>query len=207
MHQAGHALFAPYKPLLSALAYPGARTIETRYSPYARVDVFQSPAVRFAPGPEPHLPGSPSPQTGVAVDGGDILAITDAADPSRMEFIDHLPSALPYVLAHFRDVLVLEPKGGLSVHLAIRSGARHVVSVESNPLLRSIVDERGRITAPTGVELLSISGLGRSRIAGLDRNFDVISVSFLASLTPGALGLSGAYGAGPSRHSGRILSA
>ena len=187
-------VMSTYKPLTSALHYPGARTVETRYSPYARIDVFESPAVRFAPGLSlTYLRPLPA-QTGVAVDGGDIHAITHAGDPARMDFIDHLPSTLPYVLARPRDVLILEPKGGLSLHQAIRSGARRIVSVESNPLLRTIVDERGRITAPPGVELLSMTGLGRNRIAGVNRNFDVISLSFLASLTPGSLGLSEDYG-------------
>jgi hypothetical protein len=188
-------IMSPYKPLPSALSYPGAVTMDTRHSPYARIDLFDSPAVRFAPGLSlTYLDPLPS-QTGVAVDGSDIYAIMNAGDPSRMDFVDHLPSALPYVLARPRDVLVLEPKGGLSLYLAIRSGARHIVSVESNPLLQEVVEQRGRITAPPGVELHRMTGLGRSRIAGLDRHFDVISISLLGSLTPGALGLSEDYSA------------
>ena len=188
-------IMSTYKPLTFALSYPGARTMETRYSPYARIDIFQSPAVRFAPGLSlTYLDPIPL-QTGVAVDGGDIHAITHDGDPSLMTFIDHLPSALPYALGRPRDVLVLEPKGGLALHQAIRSGAIYIVSVESNPLLQEIVDERERITAPLGVELRSMTGLGRSRIAGMDRNFNVISMSFLGSLIPGAFGLSEDYGA------------
>jgi hypothetical protein len=188
-------VMSTYKPLTFALTYPGAVTIDTRYSPYARIDIFQSPAVRFAPGLSlTYLDPLPT-QTGVAVDGGDIHAIIHAGDPSRMKFIDHLPSALPYTLGRPRDVLILEPKGGLALHLAIRSGARNIVAVESNPLLQEIVDEQGRITPPPGVELRSMTGLGRSRIAGMNRNFDVISMSLLGSLMPGAFGLSEDYGA------------
>jgi hypothetical protein len=40
-----------------------------------------------------------------------------------------------------------------------------------------------------------MSGLGRSQIARLDRNFDVISISLLSSLLPGAFGLSEDYAA------------
>jgi hypothetical protein len=188
-------VMSAYKPLPFALNYPGARIMETRCSPYARIDIFQSPAVRFAPGLSLTYLDPLPPQTGVAVDGGDIHAITDAGDPLRMKFIDHLPSALPYVLGRHRDVLVLEPKGGLALHLAIRSGAGYILSVESNPLLRTIVDERGRITPPPGVSLQNRAGLGRNRIAQLDRKFDVITMSFLGSLLPGAFGLSEDYGA------------
>jgi hypothetical protein len=186
-------VMSTYKPLPFALAYPGAHTIATRYSPYARIDIFQSPAVRFAPGLSLTYLDPLPPQTGVAVDGGDIHAITHDGDPSLMKFIDHLPSALPYMIGRPRTVLVLDPKGGLSLHQAIKSGARDIVSLESNPLLQEIVDERGRITPPPGVELRSMTGLGRSRIAGMDRTFDGISMSFLGSLTPGAFGLSEDY--------------
>jgi hypothetical protein len=173
-------VMSTYKPLPFALAYPGAHTIETRYSPYARIDIFQSHAVRFAPGLSLTYLDPLPPQTGVAVDGGDIHAITRDGDPSLMKFIDHLPSSLPYVIGRPRTVLVLDPKGGLSLHQAIRSGARHIVSLESNPLLQQIVDERGRITPPSRVEL---------------RSFDIISMSFLGSFTPGAFGLSEDYSA------------
>jgi hypothetical protein len=188
-------VMSAYKPLPFALTYPGAKVLETRHSPYSRIDVFDSPAVRFAPGLSFAELDPLPPQTGIAVDGGDIHAITHAGDPSRMKFIDHLPSALPYLLGRPRDVLVLEPKGGLSLHQAIRSGATRIVSVESNPLLQEIVDERAGITPPPGVELLSMTGLGRSRISGQDRRFDVISMSLLSSLLPGAFGLSEDYSA------------
>jgi hypothetical protein len=187
-------VMSAYKPLSFALNYPGARTMETRYTPYARIDIFQSPAVRFAPGLSLTYLDPLPPQTGVAADGGDIHAITHAGDPSSMKFIDHLPSALSYVPGRPRNVLVLEPKGGLSLHQAIGSGAKHIVSAESNPLLRTIVDERGGITPPPGVSLQNMTGLGRNRIARLDGNFDVISISLLGSLLPGAFGLSEDYG-------------
>ncbi len=184
---------SPYKPLASALAYPDARTLETRYSPYARVDVFTSPAVRFAPGLSfTYLAPLPE-QTGVAVDCGSISAISQAGDPSAMDFVDHLPSALPYVLTLPRNALVLGPRGGLSLRLAIRSGARDIVTIESNPLLQKVVGKLDRVAIPTGVELRSLTGLGRSRIAAMKDSFDIIDLSFSGSSTGGSLGLSEDY--------------
>lgn len=184
-----------YKPLPFALTYPGAKVLETRYSPYSRIDIFESPAVRFAPGLSLTYLDPLPPQTGIAVDGGDIHAITDAEDLASMKFIDHLPSALPFLLGRPRTVLVLEPKAGLSLHQAIRSGATRIVSVESNPLIQDVVNKRAGITPPPGVELRSMTGLGRNWLAGRDEMFDVISLSLLGSLLPGSFGLSEDYAA------------
>jgi hypothetical protein len=41
---------SPYKPLEAALRFPGAEHLGTYYSPFTRIDLFKSPAVRFAPG-------------------------------------------------------------------------------------------------------------------------------------------------------------
>ena len=41
---------SPYKPLETALRFPGAERLKTYYSPFTRVDIFKSPAVRSAPG-------------------------------------------------------------------------------------------------------------------------------------------------------------
>lgn len=188
-------VMSAYKPLPFALTYPGAKVLETRHSPYSRIDIFESPAIRFAPGLSLTFLDTLPPQTGIAVDGGDIHAMIDAQDLSRMKFIDHLPSALPYLLGRPRNILVLEPKGGLSLHQAIRSGAARIVSVESDPLLQEIVEERAGITPPSGVELRSMTGLGRNRLARQDREFDIISMSLLGSLMPGSFGLSEDYSA------------
>src|SRR3990170_4722406 len=67
---------SPYKPFPLALQFPGAEHMRTAYSPYARVDLFRSPAVRSAPGLSfTYLAPLPE-QTGIAVDAGDIYAIT-----------------------------------------------------------------------------------------------------------------------------------
>ena len=75
---------SPYKGLPSALRFPGATPLRSYYSPFARVDTFTSPAVRFAPGISlGYLEALPL-QTGLAVDGGEISAITDARSDKEL---------------------------------------------------------------------------------------------------------------------------
>ncbi len=96
---------SPYKPFALALQFPDAKLLGTAYSPYARVDLFTSPAVRFAPGLSfTYLDPLPN-QTGIAIDAGEIHAMTDESDTDRLAFIQSLPSSLAYRLARKQDVL------------------------------------------------------------------------------------------------------
>ena len=90
---------SPYKPLETALRFPDAEHLKTYYSPFSRVDIFKSPAVRSAPGLSfKYLKELPE-QTGISIDAGDIYAITDDRDKKGLDFLKYLPSALPYELS------------------------------------------------------------------------------------------------------------
>ena len=85
---AGHHIIevkmSPYKRLSNYLKYPGAEHIKTYNSSYARVDVFKSPAVRFAPGLSLTYLDSLPAQTGLAVDGDRITVVTDSTDKGKL---------------------------------------------------------------------------------------------------------------------------
>ena len=70
---------SPYKGFPTALRFPGATTLKSYVSPFARIDTFESPAVRFAPGLSLRWLEALPRQTGLAVDAGDISAITAVA--------------------------------------------------------------------------------------------------------------------------------
>lgn len=188
-----HPIMSPYKPLEAALRFPGAELLGTYDSPYGRVDVFKSPAVRYAPGLSlRHLEPLPE-QTGIAVDGGDIHAVTEEQDPGKLSFLRNLPASLPYLLAEKDDVLILEPKGGLAVLAAKYQGAKRIQGVESNPLMLRVAQElRGnRSAAPD--EALYHAGLGRTWLSSSARTFDVIDLSFMGSLPGASFGFAEDY--------------
>lgn len=136
------APISPYKDLSVALNYPGAKHLGTRWNAISRIDIVDSPAVRFAPGLSlRYLKGLPR-QIGITVDGDRLNAITKYAPGDPLVFTEYLPSSLPYHLSRIRKVLVVEPMGGLDILIAIHHGAKDVVAVEKNPLLIDIIAQQ-----------------------------------------------------------------
>jgi hypothetical protein len=184
---------SPYKPLPSALRYPGAQHLKTYYSPFSRIDVFRSSAVRFAPGLSFQYREDLPEQTGLVVDAGEMNAITHPANREEMSFLSYLPSALPFELSEREDVLVLDPRGGLEVLMADYYGSRNIYKVDSNPLVikavRDFTGERGEDI----YEKLTWRGVGRSWLISYDKMFDVITVSLMGSMPQGSFGFSEDY--------------
>ncbi|HXY55338.1 MAG TPA: hypothetical protein VEM40_11780, partial [Nitrospirota bacterium] len=184
---------SPYKPYELALKFPGAERIGTKYSPYSRVDLFKSPAVRFAPGLSfTYLEPLPE-QTGIAVDAGDIYAITDETDSGRLAFIRSLPSSLAYRLGRDKDVLVIEPRAGLALLTARQFGAESIYAVDSNPLVICAVREYGRGRSSRIYEENTWTGLGRTWLAASGMEFDLIDLSFTGSVPSAAFGFAEDY--------------
>jgi hypothetical protein len=184
---------SPYKPLQVALSFPGAEHLGAYHSPYARVDTFRSPAVHFAPGLSlTYLEPLPR-QIGIAVDGGALDAVSDSRDPASLAFVDHLPAALPYRLTRSPDVLVIDPGGGLEVIAALRSGARTIDAVGSNPLLlRTVRRLEASFGAPApGVRFAA--GMGRTWLASPGRSYDIISLSLTGALPSSVFGFAEDY--------------
>ncbi|WP_298267446.1 hypothetical protein [Geobacter sp.] len=184
---------SPYKGLESALRFPGARALKTYVSPFARVDTFTSPAVRFAPGLSLRYLEPLPPQAGLAVDGGDVSAITAAGSGRGLDFLEYLPSALPYVLGKRERVLVLDPRGGLQVLVARRFGAGEIVGVESNPLLVRVIRDDWREFAGNIYGERTFTGLGRSWLRGRGERFDIIDLSPMGTEPYGSFGIAEDY--------------
>ncbi len=184
---------SPYKGLETALRYPGAQQIDTRNTPFARIDTFRSPAVRYAPGLSLRYLERLPEQIGISVDGGEVNAVTSALDTAALAFLDNLPAALPYAMGNRRDVLALDPMGGLPVLMARRHGAQAVSAVESTPALLEVIrDEFSRFSGNIyGGE--SRTGLGRSWLAGGGRRFDLIDITLQGALPSGAFGIGEDY--------------
>jgi len=124
---------SPYKDLSAALRYPGAQVLSTRWNASSRIDHVRSQGIRSLPGLSFAYRGSPPPQDGLALDGDDLSPIP-LADPRDAPFVPYLLTSLPFALRPDADVLILEPRGGLDVFVALASGARSIVAVEPNEL-------------------------------------------------------------------------
>ncbi len=184
---------SPYKPFALAMQFPGAERLGTTYSPYSRVDLFKSPAVRFAPGLSfTYLEPLPE-QTGISVDAGDIYAITDDTDKGRLTFLRSLPSSLPYLLGRNEDVLIIEPKAGFALLTAREFRARNISAIDSNPLVLRVLREYGRTQGTTVYEHQVWPGLARTWLSASDRKFDLIDLSLMGSWPSAAFGFAEDY--------------
>jgi hypothetical protein len=184
---------SPYKPFSLAMQFPGAERLGTTYSPYARVDLFKSPANRFSPGLSfTYLEPLPE-QTGIAVDGGDLYAMTDTSSSDKLAFIRSLPSSLPYLLGRNEDVLIIEPKAGLALLTAREYGARSVSAIDSNPLVLRVMREYSRTHKMPACEHQTLPGLARTWLFASDRKFDLIDLSLMGSWPSSAFGFAEDY--------------
>jgi len=184
---------SPYKPLEAALRFPGAELLRTYYSPFARVDVLNSPVVRSAPGLSLRYLRELPAQTGISIDAGDIYAITDDRDKEALDFFGHLPSSLPYELSEKKEVLILEPKGGLSVLQAEYYRAGNISKVDSDPLVIKTVSKLQKGFASDIYKNNTWTGLGRSHLASTAQKFDLIDLSLMGSMPGGSFGFSEDY--------------
>jgi hypothetical protein len=127
---------SPYKALPVALKYPQAKHLLTRWNSISRVDILESPAIRYAPGLSLLYEKEFPPQLGLSTDGGELSAITRIEDweQPRLEFLSYLPSSLAYSLTESPHTLIIEPKGGLDVLSSVYFNASQTKIIESNPL-------------------------------------------------------------------------
>jgi len=184
---------SPYKGFEAALRYPGAEHLRTWHTPFARIDTFKSPAVRYAPGLSLRYLEPLPEQIGVSIDGGEVNAVTAVADPAALAFLDHLPAALPYMLGPRREVLILDPRGGLPVLSARRNGAGRIATVESASALEKVIREELHAFSGDLYGRENRTGLGRTWLAGGTERFDLIDISMQGTEPSAAFGISEDY--------------
>ena len=187
---------SPYKGLSQALRYPGARIVFSRWNAFSRVDVLESEGVKSAPGLSLAYPEPPPPQLGLFIDGDDLSPITRPDDPG---FVDYLPVSLPYRLRPGARALIVEPRGGLDVLVALHTGASSVVAVESNPLVvEAVRDAFGEFAGGIyrNERVTVVTENGRSYVRRTGERFDLVQLALADTYRPvtsGAYSLSENY--------------
>jgi hypothetical protein len=179
---------SPYKDLSSALRYPDANVVDSTWESSARVDHVASRGIRSLPGLSFGWSGAPPPQDGITFDG-DNLSPIPLVGPEEAEFSSHVLNSIAFSLRPDGDVLVLEPRGGIDVLVALAEGAGTVTAVEAH---RPAVAAARRAGAPAysdpRVEIIVAEP--RSFVEHTRRRFDVIDVALSAPYRPVT---SGAY--------------
>jgi hypothetical protein len=183
-----HMRLSPYKDLSGALRYPGAEIVETRWDGGTRIDLVQSDGIRSLPGVSLTFSGVPPPQDGLTFDG-DELSPVPRVEPVEADFAGHLLGSLAYLLRPGADALVLEPRGGFDVLVALALDADSVVAVEPHADAVHLTgvggpspydDDRVRLAFTTP----------RTYLERTEERFDVIDLALTSPYRPVA---SGAY--------------
>lgn len=177
-----------YKELSQALNVPSSRLIYTSYNSFSRVDVVESSFTRYAPGLSPTFSKTLPEQVGILVDAGNMNSITKY---ETLDFVDHLPSSIPYFLNENKKTLIINSGGGLDVLVALKNNAT-VTAVESNPIVIGLLkDEYANYSGNIYNKADVIWGEGRSFIKGNEEKFDIIVISLAGNVLSGEAGISG----------------
>jgi hypothetical protein len=194
-----HIQISPYKSLSYAQLYPDAELVSQRWNGFSRVDVVRSESIHSLPGIGFLCPDRPPAQLGLMVDGDALSPISHVAPGfTHLGFTDCLLGALPYRLRPGARALVLEPRGGFDVLVALAEGARAVTAVEANPLIveavRAQAEWAGNLYDDPRVTGVVEEGRAYARRA--QERYDVVLLSLTApqhTVTSGAYSLTEDY--------------
>ena len=168
-------VLSEFKGLSRALHLPDARITAERSSPYGLMQVFASPALRYAPGLS--LTWQEKIPVGKAVfNNGDWFG---AVVPRQggAGFLDYTTGALPYALESRRSVLILDAGSCSLVSQALDRGAERITAVEPHPVILSLLG--GELAGETGDLLrhpaVSVRNLSSRTFLAQDRSqYDLI---------------------------------
>ena len=187
---------SPFKALPVALKYPQAKHLFTRWNATSRVDILESPAVRYAPGLSLLYRKELPPQLGLSVDGGELTAVThfQEEEESALEFLSFLPYSLAYALSQRPSTLVIEPKGGLDVLAALHFKSSQIKVVESNPLVAKLFNNElaafsGSLYQQKNVHLISANT--RAALKQEKERYDLIVFSLVDVFGSSSTGVYG----------------
>ncbi|MFQ5605699.1 MAG: hypothetical protein ACE5HS_20715 [bacterium] len=132
-----------YKALPQLLRPQNSKILHTEWTPVARYDFVASSLVHFAPGLSLKNRATLPEQLGVVIDGGILNAVTKFnGEPTSLEFIEMLPSALPYKLSDISSVFVCEPLGGLEFLTALYFGTRGIAGAGIHQQLTEVAAQK-----------------------------------------------------------------
>ncbi len=190
---------SPYKSLSYALLYPDVEPVFQRWNGFSRVDVVRSSSIRSLPGRGFLCPSQPPLQSGLTVDGDGLSPISQVEPGfTSLAFTDCLMSVLPYRLRPDARALILEPRGGFDVLVALAEGVRQATVVEANPLVVEAVRAQGEWAGSLydDPRVTVVVEEGRAYARRATEHYDVVVLSLIApqrQVTSGAYSLAEDY--------------
>lgn len=179
-----------YKTLSVIRGSVGTKILRTESSPLGRLDVVDSPAIKFnpAPGLSFRFQEEPPRVRGIVMDADAITVMTDfGGSIENARYLDYTTQALPYHLLSKPKVAIIGAGGGPGVLLALLHDAERITAVELDPKIIHLVKERytdfcGGIYSLPQVKVVAADG--RGFIESSKEKFDLIEIALMGS--PGA---------------------
>jgi len=177
---------SPYKALAQTLQMPETRISDTVNHLEGRIDLVESPFIRYAPGLSLKFSGRLPAQDAVFRDGENRLVLYDVSRLNALAFANQTLSYLGYRLVkESRSVLVLQNGGGIAIACALASGADRITIVESYSEIARIV--RNHYQLPV------VHQPHRVYLARTDKKFNLIQVENWGTSLPGTAALNQDY--------------
>jgi spermidine synthase len=184
-------LVSPFKGVSYAQKLPDTRLVCERASPFGLLQVYASSYFHFAPGLSDtatlyvdRLPENA--YMGMYLDADGPAGIMRALPTDEAAYLEFLPHALPYLLKSAPEVLVMQFGGGISTHVGLHLGARHITVAEANPLVIQAIRDNPEIAGFSGnilkdTRVSHVATEGRILVAQGQPRFDIIDLSLVDS--------------------------
>ena len=180
------------KALVYYSAFPDAEILTTRYSPLARLDILQAPAIRYVPGLRIGYEGRIPKQALLISDADAVSTINRFEELEDLRCYDHVTSALSYHLTDVAEVCIIGAGGGSDIAQAIYLGAGRVTAVEMNPQIIELLEGSFSELA-SGIfkrsQVKTVIAEGRNFLQRTEDSFGIIQISLLDSFTAASAGV------------------
>jgi hypothetical protein len=180
-----------YKGLTQALKDDDAKHITTIYSSHSRLDLFENPRMKFAPGLSLAYTGQVPKGMGISLDGDIAGVVIDEKGVMKYDFFLYVPSALPYLLVHPENVVIIGAKNSIDLLQPSYFGIPHVYAAEYDASVLNLLSTQQWANRPNPTSISD--GSGRNFIKKFPKEIGLIFVSRTGFYPSGSFGLQEDY--------------
>jgi len=181
---------SPYKGLSQALKDDGAKHVATIYSSHSRLDLFENPQMKFAPGLSLTFTEPVPKGLGMALDGEIAGVVMERKEQAIYKFLSYIPSALPYLIHTPDNVVIIGARNSIDLLLPKYYGVvRASIAEHDASVVKVFSCRHGSIIHPFPV----FYGSGRTLLKKLDNNLGLIFLSKTGFFPSGSFGLQEDY--------------
>ena len=151
--------FEPFKERSSALAARYSQLEHQAVGLNGIVEVIGGPSFHFAPGLSLSCPEDLPPQKGLFIDGDLVGPITRLESDDPPGFINCLIPGLAFMGPELKNILIINPEGGLNLLIALKNSRARITAIEENPrivklMTKALADFTGNLYQRPGVDII-----------------------------------------------------